>query len=105
MARLYTPIDAPTLGQDGVAHEPTPEEREAQKKEIAAVALANQEKYEDAVAALTAIIESVPSYASAYNNRYGTQPCPFYLLMVVLEAVYASSRMLCGLMVESGGFG
>jgi TorA maturation chaperone TorD len=76
MARLYTPIGAPTLDKDGVAHEPTPEEQDAQKKEIAAVALANQEKYDEAFAALTAIIDSVPTYGSAYNNRCAIFPCP-----------------------------
>lgn len=70
MALLYSPPEAENVNKEGVAHAATPEEKEAAKKELEAVTAASKENYVEAHSILTAVIEGLPEYASAYNNRY-----------------------------------
>lgn len=67
---LYTPIEDLLRDKDGKPHEPTAEEKEAQKEEIRAVAAASAGKHDEALETLNAVIGKYPEYASAYNNRY-----------------------------------
>lgn len=67
---LYTPIEDLLRDKDGKPHEPTAEEKEAQKEEVKAVAAASAGKHDEALDMLNAVISKYPEYASAYNNRY-----------------------------------